>query len=56
MPVSQDERPEEEDVQEELCAAFAALGGRLTWDELTRLLGSDEYYGAVVRLAALARR
>ena len=53
LPMSQDERPEEEDGQEELCAAFAALGGRLTWDELTRLLGSDEYYAATVRLAVL---
>lgn len=54
--MSQDERPEEpeeEDGQEESCAAFAALGGRLTWDELTRLLGSDEHYATVVRLAML---
>jgi DNA-directed RNA polymerase specialized sigma24 family protein len=51
--MNQDDRPDEDDSQDELCAAFAALGGRLTWDELTRLLGSDEYYDAVVRLAAL---
>jgi RNA polymerase sigma factor (sigma-70 family) len=51
--MSQDDRPEDEDGQDELYAAFAALGGRLTWDELTRLLGSDEHYDAVVRLAKL---
>jgi RNA polymerase sigma factor (sigma-70 family) len=51
--MSQDDRPEADDGQDELCAAFAALGGRLTWDELTRVLGSDEYYDAVVRLAML---
>lgn len=43
MPVSQ-----EEDRQAELYAAFEALGGQLTWDELTRLLGSDEYRPALV--------
>jgi RNA polymerase sigma factor (sigma-70 family) len=51
--VSRDEEPEDEDGQDELCAAFAALGGRLTWTELARLLGSDEYYATVVRLATL---
>jgi RNA polymerase sigma factor (sigma-70 family) len=51
--MSQGDPPEEEDGQDELCGAFAALGGRLTWAELTRLLGSDEYYDAVVRLVTL---
>jgi len=37
-----------EDRQAELYAAFEALGGQLTWDELTRLLGSDEYRTALV--------
>ena len=50
--MSQGERPEE-DGQDELRAAFAALGGRLTWAELAWLLGSDEYHDAVVRLASL---
>jgi RNA polymerase sigma-70 factor (ECF subfamily) len=39
---------QEEDRQAELYAAFEALGGQLTWDELTRLLGSDEYRPALV--------
>src|SRR5713226_5368832 len=43
----------EDEGQEELYAAFAALDGQLTWDELARLLGSDEYYDAGVRLATL---
>ena len=43
VPVSQ-----EEDRQAELYAAFEALGGQLTWDELTRLRGSDEYRPALV--------
>lgn len=51
--MSQDERPGEDRDQDELIAAFAALGGPLTWDEFARLLGSDEYYDALVRLAAL---
>ena len=51
--MSDDERPEEEQGQDELIAAFAALGGRLTADELMRLLGSEDYYGALVRLATL---
>lgn len=34
-------------------AAFAALGGRLTWAELTRLLGSQKHYTAAVQLATL---
>jgi hypothetical protein len=50
---SEDERPEDERGRDELVAAFAALGGPLTEDEFIRLLGSDEYYGVVVRLAAL---
>jgi RNA polymerase sigma factor (sigma-70 family) len=37
-----------EDRQAELYAAFEALGGQLTQDELTRLLGSDEYRPALV--------
>jgi DNA-directed RNA polymerase specialized sigma24 family protein len=51
--MNQDERPEDHHGQDELIAAFAALGGRLTEGELIRLLGSDEYYGALARLAAL---
>ena len=51
--MSQDERPGEERGQGELIAAFAALGGPLTDAEFLRLLGSDEYYGAMVRLAGL---
>lgn len=51
--MSDDERPGEDPGQDELIAAFAALGGRLTEDELMRLLGSAEYKGSVVRLAAL---
>jgi DNA-directed RNA polymerase specialized sigma24 family protein len=52
--MSEDERPGDDEGQEELIAGFAALGGPLTGDELLRLLGSDdEYYGALVRLAAL---
>jgi len=38
--MSQDERPEDEEGQDELYAAFEALGGQLTWDELDRLLRS----------------
>jgi DNA-directed RNA polymerase specialized sigma24 family protein len=44
--VSEDEEPE-------MVAAFAALGGPLSMDEFVRLLGSEEYHGAVVRLATL---
>jgi DNA-directed RNA polymerase specialized sigma24 family protein len=44
--VSEDEEPE-------MVAAFAGLGGPLSMDELVRLLGSEEYHGAVVRLATL---
>lgn len=51
--MSEDELPEEDADQDELVAAFAALGGPLTADEFVRLLGSDEYYGVVVQLAAL---
>jgi len=43
--MSEDERPEEDPDQDELVAAFAALGGPLTANEFVRLLGSDEYYG-----------
>jgi DNA-directed RNA polymerase specialized sigma24 family protein len=42
-----------EDEEVELIAAFAALGGPLSMDELIRLLGSEEYHGALVRLATL---
>jgi hypothetical protein len=35
--VGQDEQPDDESL-----AAFEALGGQLTWDELARLLGCDE--------------
>ncbi len=51
--MSQDERPDEEPGQDELIAAFAALGGPLTDAEFMQLLGSDEYYGTMVRLALL---
>lgn len=51
--MSDDERPGEDPGQDELIAAFAALGGRLTEDELMRLLGSAECHGSVVRLAGL---
>jgi DNA-directed RNA polymerase specialized sigma24 family protein len=37
--VGQDKQPDDE---QELLAAFSALGGPLTWDELARLLGCDE--------------
>jgi DNA-directed RNA polymerase specialized sigma24 family protein len=53
LPMSDDERPGDERGQDELIAAFAALGGRLTGDEFMRLLGSAECYGNVVRLAGL---
>ncbi len=49
----EDERPGDDQGRDELIAAFTALGGPLTGDELMRLLGSYEYYGALVRLAAL---
>jgi sigma-70-like protein len=51
--MSQDERPGEEPGPDELIAAFAALGGPLTDAEFLRLVGSDEYCGAMVRLAVL---
>ena len=51
--MSEDARPGDEHGQDELIAAFAALGGRLTGKEFMRLLGSAEYYGRVVRLAGL---
>jgi hypothetical protein len=37
--MSEDERPGDEHGQDELIAAFAALGGRLTGEEFMRLLG-----------------
>lgn len=43
----------EPDGQGELYAAFEALGGPLTWDELTQLLGSDQYRPALVQQAKL---
>jgi DNA-directed RNA polymerase specialized sigma24 family protein len=51
--MSQDERPGDEEGQDELYAVFEALGGQLTWDELTRLLGSGEYRPALVRHVTL---
>jgi len=51
--MSEDEQPGEEHGQDELIAAFAALGGRLTAEELMRLLKAGEYSGALVRLATL---
>jgi DNA-directed RNA polymerase specialized sigma24 family protein len=51
--MSEDERPDGEQGQDELIAAFAALGGPLTDAEFMQLLGSDEYYGMMVRLAVL---
>jgi DNA-directed RNA polymerase specialized sigma24 family protein len=51
--MSEDERPGDEHGQDELIAAFAALGGCLTGEEFMRLLGSAEYYGRIVRLAGL---
>lgn len=50
--MSHDEQPEP-DGQDELYAAFEALGGPLTWDEFTQLLGSDQYRPAVVQQAKL---
>ena len=53
LPVSHDEQPEPEG-QDELYAAFEALGGALTWDELTRLPGyTDRYRPALVQQARL---
>ena len=52
LPVSHDGQPEP-DGQDELYAAFEALGGALTWDELGRLLGSDQYRPALVQQAGL---
>jgi DNA-directed RNA polymerase specialized sigma24 family protein len=51
--MTQDQRPGDEHGQDELIAAFAALGGPLTGDELRRLLRSGKYDGSVVRLATL---
>jgi DNA-directed RNA polymerase specialized sigma24 family protein len=51
LPMSGDERPGEEHGQDELIAAFAALRGRLTAEELMRLLKAGGYSGALVRLA-----
>jgi hypothetical protein len=51
--MSEDERPGEEHGQDELIAAFAALGGRLTAEELMRLLKAGEFPGALVWLATL---
>ena len=51
--MSGDERPGEEHGQDELIAAFAALRGRLTAEELMRLLKAGRYSSALVRLATL---
>ena len=51
--MSEDERPDKKRGQDELIAAFAALGGPLTDAEFMQLLGSDEYYGIMVQLAVL---
>jgi DNA-directed RNA polymerase specialized sigma24 family protein len=51
--MSQDERPEDEEGQDEVFAAFEALGGQLTWDELDRLLGFGKYQAVLTRQAAL---
>jgi hypothetical protein len=48
--MSEDERPGEEHGQDELIAAFAALGGRLTAGELMRLLKAGEFSGALATL------
>lgn len=50
--MSHDEQPEL-DGQDELYAAFEALGGPLTWDELTQLLGSDQHRPALVQQVRL---
>ena len=49
--MSEDERPEDEEGRDEL-AAFEALGGQLTWDELARLLGHGD--GQALSRALLA--
>jgi DNA-directed RNA polymerase specialized sigma24 family protein len=46
--MSQDEQSDDE-----LLAAFEALGGQLTSDELARLLGSGRYPAGLMRLAKL---
>jgi predicted RNA polymerase sigma factor len=51
--MSQDERPDEDEGQDDLYAAFEALGGRLTWDELTRLLDSGKYHAVLVQHVTL---
>ncbi|HJY68620.1 MAG TPA: hypothetical protein VJ254_17995 [Streptosporangiaceae bacterium] len=50
--MSQDERPEDEEGQDER-AAFEALGGQLTWDEFTRLLGPGKYRATLVEQVKL---
>ena len=50
--MSHDGQPEP-DGQDELYAAFEALGGPLTRDEFTQLLGSDQYRPALVQQARL---
>ncbi len=52
LPVSHGEQPGP-DGQDGLYAAFEALGGPLTWDELTQLLGSDQYRPILVQQARL---
>jgi hypothetical protein len=51
--MSEDGQPADERGQDELIAAFAALGGKLTKGELVQLLGSEEYHSILVRLATL---
>ena len=51
--MSQDERPEDGEGQDELYAAFEVLGGQLTWDELDRQLRSGRYQAFLTRQATL---
>ena len=53
--MSEDERPENEEGRDEL-AAFEALGGQLTWDELARLLGHGDGQALSRALLALPAR
>ena len=38
--------------EDEPAAAFEALGGQLTWDELARMLGSGKYQTTLARQCA----
>jgi len=53
--VSQNERPEDEERRDNL-AAFDVLGGRLTWDELARLLGYRDEQALSCALHTLPER